>query len=77
MFTAKDVIRNANEGKGCLGKCDPNEPVFVLRAQDASAADLVEQWAIHARMIGATDKAHEADQIAEHMRRWPIRKNPD
>lgn len=78
MGLAKDEIEKANRGDGCLGKAHPNEPVFILRAQDALAADLVEKWAIWARATGCgNDKVNEAFALAEEMRRWPVRKNPD
>jgi len=68
----------AARGEGCLGKAHPDEPVFVLRAQDALAADLVEKWAIWARAAGCpNDKVNEAFSLAEDMRRWHTRKNPD
>lgn len=59
-------------------KVPRDEPVFILRAQDALAADMVEKWAIHARSVGCDiDKVNEAFAIAEEMRRWHTRKNPD
>jgi hypothetical protein len=62
----------------CLAKLAPDEPFFVLRAQDAEAADLVELWALRARAGGCPlDKATEAMQVADEMRRWPRRKHPD
>lgn len=78
MALAADEIAKANRGEGCLGKAHPAEPVFILRAQDALSADLVEKWAIHARSLGCgNDKVNEAFALAEEMRRWPVRKNPD
>ncbi len=78
MATAREELELANAGKGCLGKAHPDEPVFILRAQDAHAADLVDQWAIWARSTGCpSDKVMEAKNIAEAMRHWPIRKHPD
>jgi hypothetical protein len=78
MGLAKDEIERANRGEGCLGKAAPSEPVFILRAQDALAADLVEKWAIWAQAAGCgNDKVREARDLAEEMRRWPVRKNPD
>ncbi len=77
---------NAAAGKGCLGKAHDDEPVFILRAQDSLAADLVELWAIRAKTLmndpasqksSLWDKIHDAEQLADAMRRWPIRKNPD
>jgi len=68
-----------NAGKfDCLSKLSPDEPYFVLRAQDAHAADLVELWAIRARASGCQqDKVLEAQNVADDMRHWPLRKNPD
>lgn len=84
MMTKQDVMNAAIDGQGCLGKAAWDEPVFVLRAQDCHAADLVEKWAIWAGsavpMSGGgamADKVAEAQAIAEAMRRWPIHKNPD
>lgn len=62
----------------CLTKLGPEEPYFVLRAQDAEAADLVELWALRAKAGGCPlDKVNEALAVAEDMRRWPTRKVPD
>lgn len=65
-------------GQGCLGKAADNEPVFILRAQDILAADLVDTWATQAKTLGVDwDKVREAREIAQAMREWPQRKNPD
>lgn len=78
MGLAKIERENAANGKGCLGKAADDEPVFILRAQDALAADLVETWAIQANVAGCPwDKVKEAKQLAQAMREWPGRKNPD
>ena len=78
MGLAKIERERAVRGEGCLGKAADDEPVFILRAQDSLAADLVEKWAIHARSLGCgNDKVQEAFALAEEMRRWPVRKNPD
>ena len=78
MGTAKDEIDKANRGEGPLGKAAPDEPVFILRAQDNLAAELVELWAIRARAAGVPqDKCLEAEDCAEQMFRWHTRKNPD
>jgi hypothetical protein len=62
----------------CFKKMGPNEPFFVLRAQDALAAELVELWSLRAKAAGCSiDKVNEAKNIAEEMLRWPVRKNPD
>jgi hypothetical protein len=78
MATAEQTIRQALEGKGCLGRAKPTEPVFVLRAQDIHAADLVEKWAIWAGTGGCdADKVAEARTCVEDMRNWHPRKHPD
>lgn len=78
MGLAKIERERCQRGEGCLGKAADNEPVFILRAQDALAADLVEKWAIWARAANCpNDKVQEAMELAEEMRRWPTRKNPD
>ena len=78
MGLAKEERERAARGEGCLGKAHDEEPVFILRGQDALAADLVEKWAIWARAAGCpNDKVQEALDLADTMRRWPTRKNPD
>jgi len=62
----------------CYAKLDPDEPYFVLRGQDAEAAELVELWALRAKAAGCGgDKVNEAMDVADEMRRWPKRKVPD
>lgn len=77
-LTARQVLDEAMRGEGALGKAAPDEPVFVLRAQDIHAADLVEKWAIWCS-AGDTpsDKVTEAHTIAGMMRDWPDRRRPD
>jgi hypothetical protein len=78
MGLAKIERERAAKGEGCLGKAADNEPVFILRAQDALAAELVELWAIRARSLNCpVDKVREAFDLADEMLRWPVRKNPD
>jgi hypothetical protein len=83
-ITAKQLREATARGEGPLAKAADDEPVFLLRGQDKHAADLVEKWAIWASVAvpaaGGTDmhkKVAEAALIAEEMRRWPIKKDPD
>jgi hypothetical protein len=77
MATARIERALAAVGKGCLGKAHDDEPVFILRAQDPLAADLVELWSIHARAAGVrNDKVIEAAALAEDFRAWPHKKDP-
>ena len=53
------------------GKIPEDEPVFLLRAQDAVAPGVVEAWAIVAYEAGATDDiVHHAYEHAQLMRKW-------
>lgn len=86
-ITAKELYDATMRGEGMLAKhakLNPEMPVFLLIGQDMLAPDLVEKWAIHASVgilnsgsEAAGHKVGEARQIAEHMRRWPIHKQPD
>ena len=62
----------------CFNKAAPDEPLFILRAQDRTAPGLVIQWANRARKLGASEaKVGEALLIAKAMEAWPNRKDPD
>jgi hypothetical protein len=64
--------------KSCLRKAAPNEPIFVLRAQDRIAPFAVRYWAAQAERWGAPrEKVDEAIELAKAMENWPTRKNPD
>jgi hypothetical protein len=77
LATRQETLRNALVGKGCLGKAADREPVFVLRAQDKLAPDVVRVWADNAQAAGATAKANGAREVALAMEAWPHRKLPD
>lgn len=54
------------------------EPVFVLRAQDPSAAQAVREWAHLALQAGAPESiVEQALRQAERMDAWPVKKTPD
>lgn len=57
--------------KGCE---EAGEPVFLLRAQDVTAPDVVRFWA---RQLQNSWVRKEALRIADEMERWPHRKEPD
>ncbi len=57
------------------GKIPVDEPVFLLRAQDPVAADLVRQWANETEDLGgATLIVELARGQADRMDQWPIKK---
>lgn len=68
-----------NRGEGCLGKAAADEPVFVLRAKDIFAADLIREWADHVERVAALKgeltgarkaKIAEARKLAIEMETW-------
>lgn len=60
-------------------KIAPDEPVFVLRAQDLTAPAAVEAWIAIARAAGAAEAKLEHAQLhADAMRQWSgTKKVPD
>jgi hypothetical protein len=55
----------------CYEKADPDEPMFVLLARDASAPALVELWAQERERHGEeAGVVAEARECAEQMRAW-------
>ncbi len=61
------------------GDLPPDEPLFVLRARDRFAAELVRQWGSEVgRHYGALprEKILEAYDIARAMDDWPIKQVP-
>lgn len=71
----RDEVNNPNS---CLNKAADDEPVFVLRAGDELAADVVRDWAARAAAAGAPeDKVEGALAEARAMEAWPTRKLPD
>lgn len=75
---ADAIVAEVSKLDLCLGKAKPNEPIFVLRAQDLLSEGLVRDWAAMARSRGLGDEKHaHALRIADAMHEWPNRKNPD
>lgn len=64
--------------ESCLNKAEEDEPLFVLRANDPLAPDIVREWArmydTEKRNLGITqgqmDKHNEALDIADRMEDW-------
>lgn len=55
-----------------LKKLPPDEPVFILRAQDMTAPGIIEVWADNIDGINGkrTPKTVEARSFAKEMRHW-------
>jgi len=62
----------------CFNKAQAEEPIFILRAQDQFAAQLVRLWAKTLRdNAGPEDKVISALTLANDMDQWPVKKIPD
>ena len=60
------------------GIIPPDEPVFLIRAQDLCGPHAVEAWANMAEQLGASPAmVQKARDHAGLMRRWRHRKVPD
>ena len=65
-------------GVSCYDKAHPDEPIFVLRAQDPMAAAIVRVWAVFAKEAGVRqEKIEDALNVATAMDAWPTKKEPD
>ena len=66
------------KGDSCYDKAGEDEPIFVLRAQDALASRVVRYWASLARDHNCPgEKVDEALNLADDIDRWPDKKIPD
>lgn len=59
------------------GKIPEDEPVFLLRAQDALACKAVEYYAFLCSNAQAPEVAAKARAHADRMAAWPKKKVPD
>lgn len=67
------MIKIDEEEYGTLSKCEPNEPIFVLRAQDKLAPTLVKIWCAVAALHGVPMKKRtEAFALAGDMEKWAL-----
>lgn len=65
------------EGVACYDKAGLDEPLFVLRAQDHLASQLVRLWASMAELGGTHPSiVFEARECADKMDAWPFHKHP-
>lgn len=78
-MTKVEELTAAAEGRGCLGRSQDDEPVFVLVARDQTSSGTVRDWArrfLELRMsLGTFDAAakakyDEALAAAERMADW-------
>ena len=62
-----EVLRNPSS---CLNKANPNEPIFVLRANDPIAAQIIRLWAAASEGVHEEEKRMIAAQIADDFDAW-------
>ena len=75
MLHAREDYNRIQDPAGII---PADEPVFLIRAQDACGAETVEDWANHAEQYGANaDIIAKARAQAKAMRSWPKHKCPD
>ena len=75
MPTKSEVLADPNS---CLNKAADDEPIFVLRAQDVTAAKTIRDWAqLLMSLGGSLLKANDALHTAKAMERYHTRKLPD
>lgn len=85
---ACQLLRNNTTDSPCIVNAKEDEPIFVLRGQDSTAADLVSKWTenVRTRMANTDDsdyrmklhrKSMDAIECAAEMRAYGSRKLPD
>ncbi len=77
-----EILRNNTTDAGCVVKAGEDEPIFTLRAQDATADKCVDNWCeyqIERTLMdsGPKTKINDARMCASEMREFPNRKYPD
>lgn len=59
------------------GRVPTDEPVFVLRAQDAFALYLLRTYADLRASSGDNDGFHDMQSVIADFEDWPVKKLPD
>lgn len=72
------ITKNAEmtDPNSCWNKAKPDEPVFVLRGQDDTAAYIITRW-LEANPGISDAKRAEANACREAMLNYHTRKRPD
>ncbi|WP_234735301.1 hypothetical protein [Tellurirhabdus bombi] len=76
MDFQKDAPGTKNNDS-CIENAAENEPIFVLRAQDASSPKVILHWIAKNFETCPDDKLIDAFNHAIKMKNWPDRKNAD
>ena len=74
--SGNQLTSHLKEGNETLSKVNPDEPIFVLRAQDVTAPRVIMHW-IELNLDNVSEaKQKEAYQIALAMKRYESRRFP-
>ena len=69
--TKAEILEDALQGRGCLGRAAEDEPVFVIRARDLTAVRVLSFWCDQAELEGAPDsKVKDARKVQMAMVIW-------
>lgn len=72
------MIKIDEETKGCFAHAAPDEPLFVLRANDEMAPLVVELWCVLSKDAGLhRSKLAEAYSLAQQMREWKAKQTAE
>lgn len=80
MKHAREDYNNVQEivTNGTVRRIPDDEPVFLIRGQDAVSGDAVRAWADLAEENGAAEEiVRAAREHAKKMDEWPKKKTPD
>ena len=70
-LTKRNELDAANRGDGPLGRAGDDEPVFIVRAHDALAVEVVGCWLDAARRVGVdARKIHGIERLLTDMHVW-------
>lgn len=72
MRHGRDEYEHIQDDRGVIGD---DEPVFLLRAKDLLAPEVIDEWAGRAFAAGAPERAAAAMRWADEFRAWQ-RDNP-
>lgn len=78
-FKEKKHMKKADELReptSCLSKASPDEPIFVLRANDPLAPQTIRAWAAMAHDEHEVPKIQDAQDLAEAMENWHAQNVP-
>jgi hypothetical protein len=67
MMRKCDELRDPHS---CFNKASPEEPIFVLRANDPIAAQAIRHWAVMAFGIHGAEKIDDAIVFANDVEQW-------